>query len=166
MSGEETLKKSTVNMSGLSVRSHLMFHEKSRDFFSFPGTTRRQLWPCCDQQEKSELVRSTVAITSTIIHLCASDTSLCFVIGSPVLLYGTVFLSLLLEEICHAVCLRKHIKISIVLFCLAYTWILKNIMSDQILTEKKIILVFKRNIIDQMFILMFITKYLNILKFK
>lgn len=97
----------------IQMRSDLMFPEqKSGNLFSFPETTRRQSRPCCSQQAKSELVRSTVAISSAIIHLCAGDASFRFVIGRSMLLCRTVSLSLLLKEICHAVRLGKHSKIS------------------------------------------------------
>jgi len=103
----------------VQTRSSLMFpKQKSGHLLSFSEITRRQSRPCCSQQAKSELVRSTVAISSAIIHLCAGDASFRFVIGRSMLLRGRMSLSLLLKKICHAMHLRKHSKISIALLSL------------------------------------------------
>lgn len=95
-----------------------MFPEqKSGHRLSSSKITRRQSRPCCSQQAKSELVRSTVVISSAIIHLCTNDASFRFVIGRSMLLRGRMPLSLLLEKICHAMHLGKYPKISITLLC-------------------------------------------------
>lgn len=74
-----------------------------RDRASFPEAARRQSRPCRGQQAKSELVRSTVAISSAIIHLCAAP---CFVVDGAVLLLRQA-MAPLFEQVRHAVHLRK-----------------------------------------------------------